>query len=333
MSDQSDVLTTTLLSQEIQHTEEVSSLASSSPDQIIHEEHPPAGHPQGSPSEASHSDSGFSLSSNSSGDITGTPFDFGSQRYEYPFPPAQGASGEPFLPLSSSITIPSPPNSNSPSWPLQVINSFPLTAPPTGKVRTHPKLRSVTAREPPVPPSLVNKRSFWSLSLQRQASAESQQSDVSDPPPRGRKLCPYSMGYTEQDVQHASDSEMTVRQRPPSARSASASRSRKRTSQRVANQKASITGGDCAPEVLAAGASASSPGPNGAHRQLDVRPHLYKPSGANLLTAYRPVSYGQGVHQIELMYESHPSASSSGWSLVDVGDDYLLTALHDVFSY
>jgi hypothetical protein len=172
-------------------------------------------------------------------------------------------------------------------------------------------LRSVTAREPPVPPSLVNKRSFWSLSLQRQASAESQQSDISDPPPRGRKLFPYSMGFTEQDAQPTSDSDITVRQHRLSVRSASASRSRKDTSQRVANQKTLITsGGDHAPEVPAIGASASNSGPNSAHKQLDVRPHSHKPSEANLLTEYRPVSCGQEVRQIELMYASHPSAKS-----------------------
>jgi hypothetical protein len=242
--------------------------------------------------------------------ITGTPFDFGSQRYEYPFPPAHGVSSEPYLPLSSSIAISSPPNSNSPSWPLQATNTFPLTAPPTRKVRTHPKLRSVTAREPPVPPSLVNKRSFWSLSLQRQASAESQQSDASDPPTRGRGLFPYSVGFLEQDTQPTSDSEITVRQRQPSARSGSTSRSRKEARQRVANQKALIAGGDRAPEVPAAGTSVPSPGPIGAHRQFDVRPHSHKPSGQDLLTEYRPISCGQGVCQIELMYKSHPSASS-----------------------
>lgn len=241
--------------------------------------------------------------------ITGTPFDFGSQRYEYPFPQAQSLPTEPFLPLSSSITIQSTPNSNSPSWLQQVTNtnSFPLTPPPTRKVRTHPKLRSVTAREPPVPPSLVNKRSFWSLSLQRQASTESQQSDLSDPLPRGRKLCPYSIGFIEQDAHHASDSDITVRQRKPPARSGSTSRSRK---ERAASQKILITGGDRAPELPAVDASASSPGPNGAHRQLDVRPHSYKPSGAIFLTEYRPISCDQEVCQIELIYESHPSASS-----------------------
>lgn len=65
MSHQSDLRTTAILSQDV---EEVSSLTS---DKIINEELLlPAGPPQGSPSEASHSDSGFSLSSNSSGDVS-----------------------------------------------------------------------------------------------------------------------------------------------------------------------------------------------------------------------------------------------------------------------
>lgn len=80
------------------------------------------------------------------------------------------------------------------------------------------------------------------------------------------------MGFLEQDAQPTSDSEITVRQRQPSARSASTSRSRKEARQRVANQKALIAGGDRAPEVPAAGASAPSPGPIGAHRQFDLRP-------------------------------------------------------------
>jgi len=238
--------------------------------------------------------------------ITGTPFDFGSQRYEYPFPPDQGASSEPYLPLSSS----SPPNCNSPSWPLQLTNSFPLTAPPTRKVRTHPKLLSATAREPPVPPSLVNKRSFWSLSLQRQSSAESQQSDISDPAPRGLKSFPYSMGLNEQDTQPTSDSEITVCQHRPLAHSASALRSRKGTCKGIASQKTLISGGDHVSDVPNVGASASNPGQNGAHKQLDVRPHSHKPSGANFLTEYHPVSCGQGAHQIELMYTSRPLAKS-----------------------
>jgi len=64
MSHQSDLWTPAVLSQDI---EEASSLTS---DQIINEELLPAGLPHGSPSEASHSDSGFSISSNSSGDVS-----------------------------------------------------------------------------------------------------------------------------------------------------------------------------------------------------------------------------------------------------------------------
>ncbi|KAG0702463.1 hypothetical protein DFH29DRAFT_921094 [Suillus ampliporus] len=202
--------------------------------------------------------------------ITGTPFDFGSQRYEYPFPPTQASSSDPYLPLSSSITITSPSNSIWPLWPPQVAKSFPLTAPPPRKVRTHPKLRSVAAREPPVPPGLVNKRSFWSLSLQRQASEESQHSDLSDLQTRGRASC--SMGFTEVDVYPASDSEITVRRRQPSAyavRTAGVSGSRMDKREGVADQNGLRTGGDHAPDAPAAGAFSS--GSNSDHKHLDLR--------------------------------------------------------------
>ncbi|KAG2145347.1 uncharacterized protein EDB93DRAFT_516935 [Suillus bovinus] len=271
MSHLSDARIATVQSQVHQNAEEVSSLPSS-PDQIVHEEHAPAPPPQVSPSEASHSDSGFSLSSSSSGEVTGTPFDFGTQRYEYPFPPTQGTSSDPFLPLSSSITITSPSNSIWPLWPTQVTKSFPLTPPTPRKVRTHPKLRSVAAREPPVPPSLANKRSFWSLSLQRQTSAESQQSDLGDIQTRGRKLLPGGVGFTEADAYSASDSEITVRRRQPSAYAVYASSSRMDSSEGVANQNGLMTCGGRAPEVPVAGAPASGPGLNGGHNKLDLRP-------------------------------------------------------------
>lgn len=270
MSHLSDARTATVQSQVTQYAQEVSSLPSA--DQIVHEEHAPTPPPQVSPSEASHSDSGFSLSSSSSGEVTGTPFDFGTQRYEYPFPPTQGTSSDPFLPLSSSITITSPSNSIWPSWPAQVAKSFPLTAPPPKKVRTHPKLRSVAAREPPVPPSLANKRSFWNLSLQRQASGESQQSDLSDTQTRGRKLSPGSVGFPEVDAYPVSDSEITVRRRQPSAHAVCASGSRMDPSEETTNQNGLITYGGRTPEVPAAGAPASGPVPNGGHNKLDLRP-------------------------------------------------------------
>ncbi|KAG2369080.1 hypothetical protein BDR07DRAFT_849313 [Suillus spraguei] len=211
--------------------------------------------------------------------VTGTPFDFGTQRYEYPFPPTQGTSGDPFLPLSSSIAITSPSNSIWPSWPAQVTKSFPLTAPPPRKVRAHPKLRSVAAREPPVPPSLANKRSFWNLSLQRQASAESQQSDLSDTQTRGRKLLPGSVGFTEADTYPTSDSEITMRRRQPSAHVVYLPGSRMDPTKGTANQNGLITCGGRAPEVPAVGAPASGPGPNGGHNKLDVGLHSHTPSG------------------------------------------------------
>jgi hypothetical protein len=68
MSHISDKRTATVQSQVNQNAEEVSPLPS--PDQIVHEEHALAPPPQVSPSEASHSDSGFSLSSSSSGEVS-----------------------------------------------------------------------------------------------------------------------------------------------------------------------------------------------------------------------------------------------------------------------
>lgn len=282
MSHLSDARTATLQSQVNQNAEEVSSLPS--PDQIIHEEHAPTPPHQVSPSEASHSDSGFSLSSSSSGEVTGTPFDFGTQRYEYPFPPTQGASSDPFLPLSSSITITSPSNSIWPSWPAQVAKSFPLTAPPPRKVRTHPKLRSVAAREPPIPPSLANKRSIWSLGLQRQGSAESQQSDLSDTQTRGRRFSPGSVGFTEVDAYTVSDSEITVRRRQPAAHVVCASGSMDPSGE-TSNQNGFITCGGRTPEEPAAGAPASGPGPNGGHNKLDLRPGN-PPDRGNIQSSY-----------------------------------------------
>lgn len=271
MSHLSDTRIASVQPQVNQYAEEASSLPPS-PDQIVREEHAPAPPPQVSPSEASHSDSGFSLSSSSSGEVTGTPFDFGTQRYEYPFPPTQGTSSDPYLPLSSSITITSPSNSIWPLWPAQVTKSFPLTPPPPRKVRTHPKLRSVAAREPPVPPSLANKRSFWSLSLQRQVSAESQQSDFSDTQTRGRRLPPGGVGFTESDAYSASEPEITVRRRQPSAYAVYASGSRMDPNGGTGNQNGLITCGGRAPEVPVAGGPASGHGPNGGHNKLDLRP-------------------------------------------------------------
>jgi hypothetical protein len=133
-------------------------------------------------------------------------------------------------------------------------------------------LRSVAAREPPVPPSLANKRSFWSLSLQRQASADSQQSDLSDTQTRGRKLPPGSVGFTEADVYPSSDSEITVRRRQPSAHVVYASGSRMDQSEGAVNQNGLTTCDGYTPEVPVAGAPASGPGPNGGHNKLDLRP-------------------------------------------------------------
>ncbi|KIJ62890.1 hypothetical protein HYDPIDRAFT_114014 [Hydnomerulius pinastri MD-312] len=159
-----------------------------------------------SPSETPHSDSGFSMSSNSSGEIVGTPFDLGSQRFEYPFPQTQGSPIEPFLPLSSSITSPS--HAQLPPWPTHINKSFPLTQPPLSRVKAHPKLRSASAREPPVPPGLAKKRSHFSQGLNRQSSEEqSDRSDASEGVPRGRSRTRASLSFTNADLRRSFQSD------------------------------------------------------------------------------------------------------------------------------
>ncbi|KAH7911678.1 hypothetical protein BJ138DRAFT_889319 [Hygrophoropsis aurantiaca] len=133
------------------------------------------------------SEAGLSYSSSSSGEIVGTPFDTGSRRFEYPFPDGQTPSSEAFSPLSSSITSAASSLPSSPPWPYHVSKSFPLSAPPASKIKAHPKLRTPSAREPPVPPGLVKKRNRMSAELQRHSSDEGQQSDASEVVERGRK--------------------------------------------------------------------------------------------------------------------------------------------------
>lgn len=130
-------------------------------------------HPRRSGS--SHSDSGHSFSSASSTEILGTPFDIGSQRFEYPFPKTQGSPTEPFMPLSS---MNSSPHMHLPHWPTHFTKSFPLSSPPLSRMKTHPKLNPTNARVPPVPPGLVKRRSRFNASLHSQLSEES--SDKSD---------------------------------------------------------------------------------------------------------------------------------------------------------
>ncbi|KAL4062903.1 hypothetical protein J3A83DRAFT_1499010 [Scleroderma citrinum] len=127
---------------------------------------------------SSHSDSGHSLSPASS--ILGTPFDIGSQRFEYPFPQTQGSPADPFLPLSSS-----PTHTNLPHWPIHTPQAFLLSAPPPSRMKAHPKLHSTNAREPPVPPGLVKR---LSAGLHYQTSEESSdRSDGGDPVPNNRR--------------------------------------------------------------------------------------------------------------------------------------------------
>jgi len=119
----------------------------------------------------------FSLSTQSQ--ILGTPFDIGSQRFEYPFPQTQGSPTDPFRPLSSSMN--SPTHTNLPHWPIHSAQSFLLSAPPLSRMKAHPKLQSANAREPPVPPGLVKR---LSAGLHYQTSEES--SDGGDPVPNNR---------------------------------------------------------------------------------------------------------------------------------------------------
>lgn len=126
----------------------------------------------------------------------GTPFDLGAQRFEYPFPQAQGSPTDPFRPLSSSIASHS--HAQLPPWPIHISKSFPLTPPPLGKLKAHPKLRSASVREPPVPPGLVKRRSRIA-GIQHQSSSEepSDRSDVSDEVARARRSSRFSPGLAK----------------------------------------------------------------------------------------------------------------------------------------
>ncbi|KAI9566817.1 hypothetical protein HD554DRAFT_2329476 [Boletus coccyginus] len=152
---------------------------------------PPPPQTRFSPADTPHSDSGLSLSSSSSAEIMGTPFDLGAQRFEYPFPQAQGSPTDPFLPLSSSISS----HAQLPSWPVHISKSFPLTPPPLGKAKAHPKLRTANVREPPVPPGLVKRRSRIA-GLKHQSSSE-EPSDVNDDIARARRPPRVLLALTE----------------------------------------------------------------------------------------------------------------------------------------
>ncbi|KAG6373507.1 hypothetical protein JVT61DRAFT_6665 [Boletus reticuloceps] len=146
-------------------------------------------------SDTPQSDSGRSFSSSSSSSIMGTPFDLGAQRFEYPFPPAQGSPTDPFLPLSSSH---SHSHAQLPPWPIHISKSFPLTQPPLGKAKAHPKLRSASVREPPVPPGLVKRRSrIAGVTHQSSSEDPSDKSDASDEIARARRSTRFLLGLTE----------------------------------------------------------------------------------------------------------------------------------------
>lgn len=136
----------------------------------------------------------------------GTPFDLGTQRFEYPFPQAQGSPTDPFLPLSSSIISHS--HAQLPPWPIHISKSFPLTPPPLGKLGAHPKLRNANVREPPVPPGLVKRRSRIP-GVQHQSSSEepSDKSDVSDEIARARRSSRFSLSHTQAPIQNSHQSD------------------------------------------------------------------------------------------------------------------------------
>ncbi|KAF8552064.1 hypothetical protein OG21DRAFT_199996 [Imleria badia] len=163
---------------------------------------PPPSHPMPalSPSDTPHSDSGRSFSSSSSGEIMGTPFDLGAHRFEYPFPQAQGSPTDSFSPLSSPLSSHSHSHSHVqiPPWPIHISKSFPLTPPPLGKFKAHPKLRNANVREPPVPPGLVKRKSRIA-GVKHQSSSEepSDKSDVGDDISRARRSSRFLLSLTE----------------------------------------------------------------------------------------------------------------------------------------
>ncbi|KAG9316943.1 hypothetical protein JVU11DRAFT_3026 [Chiua virens] len=125
----------------------------------------------------------------------GTPFDLGAQRFEYPFPQTQGSPTDPFLPLSSSITPHSHSHAQLPPWPIHISKSFPLTPPPLGKFKAHPKLRPSSVREPPVPPGLVKRRS-------RIAEESSDRTDPGDPVSNAKKSPRTTSTFTKLSPRH-----------------------------------------------------------------------------------------------------------------------------------
>ena len=129
----------------------------------------------------------------------GTPFDLGAQRFEYPFPQAQGSPTDPFAPLGPSpLTSHSHSHAQLPPWPIHISKSFPLTPPPLGKFKAHPKLRSANVREPPVPPGLVKRKSRIQ-GVKHQSSSEdpSDKSDVGDDMSRARRPSRFLLSLTE----------------------------------------------------------------------------------------------------------------------------------------
>lgn len=127
--------------------------------------------------------------------IVGTPFSINAPKFEYPFPETTSSTPEP-SPLSSSLpTLPSIATASfsfsAASQPLLATpppvlhhfpNSFPLPPDMPNYSATHPMMRNVAVRDPPVPPGLAKKRHRWSLGLglqKRSASNESWGSDAS----------------------------------------------------------------------------------------------------------------------------------------------------------
>jgi len=110
--------------------------------------------------------------------IMGTPFAFGSSRFEYPFPPSSSTTSQSSLSPSYSLPgVSSSRCSHSSSVP-SMPNS---TAPPHHPSNTFFLSQLQLDKEPPVPPGLVKKQQRWSMGLleRRRESYDSHKSEDS----------------------------------------------------------------------------------------------------------------------------------------------------------
>lgn len=107
------------------------------------------------------------ISLHSPSSIVGTPFDFSSPRFEYPFP---SAAADPEITVPS--TLPPTMSTHYSTFQASIVASMPhfpipSVAFPRSDARSHPPAHSrlhAPIREPPIPPSLAKKKR-WSLGL------------------------------------------------------------------------------------------------------------------------------------------------------------------------